>query len=129
MGLDMYLNKIKVYEDGNTYSTEIRYWRKCNQIHDWFLRHGNLDHSYNAGNEPLYIDKGIAKQFLDELKIVNENHEKAKELFPVAEGFFWGSAEYDEFYFNDLKETFNDLLGVYLDTDWDTEHWEYSCWW
>lgn len=129
MGLDMYLNKIKMDGSGNTHSTEIKYWRKCNQIHDWFLRHGNLDYSFNAGNEPLYVDKEMAKQFLNELKIAIEDHEKAKELFPTADGFFWGSPEYDEWYYKDLQKTRADLVGAYLDTDWDNEHWEYSCWW
>ena len=124
MGLDMYLNR-----KSENKNEEIYYWRKCNQIHNWFIRNGNLDEDYNAGDPSLVIDKDLARKFIDELKIVIEDHSKAEELFPTASGFFWGNTAYDDWYFNDLKNTYTALIGEFVNTDWDNEHWEYNCWW
>ena len=124
MGLDMYLNRVSKNKN-----EEIYYWRKCNQIHNWFIRNGNLDEGYNAGDPSLVIDKDLARKFIDELKIVIENHGKAEELFPTASGFFWGDTAYDDWYFDDLKDTYIALMGEFVNTDWDNEHWEYTCWW
>ena len=124
MGLDMFLNTVSKNKN-----EEIYYWRKCNQIHNWFIRNGNLDESYNAGDPALVIDKDLARKFIDELKIVIENHGKAEDLFPTASGFFWGDTAYDDWYFDDLKDTYTALIGEFVNTDWDNEHWEYTCWW
>ena len=120
----MYLNR-----KSENKNEEIYYWRKCNQIHNWFIRNGNLDEDYNAGDPSLVIDKDLARKFIDELKIVIENHGKAEELFPTASGFFWGNTAYDDWYFEDLKDTYTALIGEFVNTDWDNEHWEYNCWW
>lgn len=98
-------------------------------IHNWFLRNGRLDEDFNCNTPPLVIDKDLAKKFLSELAIVNNDHGKAEELFPTASGFFWGSTLYDEWYYDDLKNTYNVLIKEYNNTDWKNEHWEYSCWW
>lgn len=124
MGLDMYLNRT-----GKNKNEEIYYWRKCNQVHDWFIRNGNLDEDFNFSDPSLIIDKDLARKFIDELKIVIENHDKAEELFPTASGFFWGNTDYDEWYFENLKNTYTKLIGEFVETDWDNEHWEYICWW
>lgn len=127
MGLDMYLNRVNNNE--NNGGNEIYYWRKCNHIHDWFIRNGNLNDNFNAGDSPLTINKDLAQKLIDELKIVIENHDKAAELFPTASGFFWGNTDYDEWYYKSLQETRVTLITEFLNTDWDNEHWEYSCWW
>jgi len=35
----------------------------------------------------------------------NESNDKAKELLPVQSGFFFGTYEYDEWYYNGIEET------------------------
>jgi hypothetical protein len=52
----------------------------------------------------------------------------AKELLPVQSGFFFGSTEYDEYYFGDLKET-KEILEKVLAADldgWDLQY--HSSW-
>jgi len=42
---------------------------------------------------------------VDLCKYVLKDREKAEELLPTQEGFFFGSTEYDEYYFEALEET------------------------
>lgn len=131
MGLDMYLNK-KIYLGWNyehrrkelgkplpdlsayginskriTYVIEeIMYWRKANAIHAWFVRNvqGGEDDckAYPVTRENLVV---LHKTVCDVL----ENPESADELLPTEEGFFFGSTEYDEYYWKDLEETKKEL--------------------
>lgn len=123
MGLDMYLTaKRYIYDFGDDgkplrdaledlkvngmpikeLSYEAGYWRKANQIHKWFVDNvqGGVD---NCGE---YL---VAIESLERLlKLVNEvlhNEDKARELLPTTNGFFFGSDLYDESYFDDLINT------------------------
>lgn len=87
---------------------EVGYWRKANQIHKWFVdnvQDGEDDcKSYfvqdeaftrllNAINAVL-ADRGTAKE-----------QETINEILPPADGFFFGSTETDEWYWQDLEYT------------------------
>jgi len=146
MGLDMYLN-CKEYlfeEEGekkakalspilkrdlipNVISYEFIYWRKANAIHRWFV--DNVQ-----GGEDDCRSYPVSLENLKELlKVVNEvlnDRSKAKELLPTQEGFFFGSKEYDEYYFKDLKDTKNklDLLFNNLE-DFEGLYFEYHSSW
>lgn len=109
MGLDMYLYgvlskyNLHDYNIGNIRTfVEIGYWRKSNQIHKWFVDNiqGGVDNcaTYYCDKEQLIKLKILCQQVLDDPK-------QAEELLPVKEGFFFGSEEYDEWYFSDLQET------------------------
>ena len=39
------------------------------------------------------------------LKQIDKDHSKADELLPTADGFFFGNTNYDEWYYNDVKNT------------------------
>ena len=78
------------------------YWRKSNQIHNWFVE--------TIGNGIDECQKMfVTRENLEELKSLCEqvlaDHSLAEELLPTGAGFFFGSTEYDEYYFIDLKET------------------------
>jgi len=97
------------------------YWRKANAIHQFFLDKRKLDLSIDECNgEDIYITRAdieelqsICEQLLS-LK-GNKFKEKAKELLPVSQGFFWGSYEYDKWYRQDLKDTLKIIKGLNLD--------------
>lgn len=78
------------------------YWRKANAIHNWFVQ--NVQHGedecrpHEVTRDQLIKLRSICKQVLD-------NPALAGELLPVKQGFFFGSTEYDEWYFDDLKLT------------------------
>jgi hypothetical protein len=133
MGLDMYLSAKKHYSDGEwrpednrkdfqkiielsgiqQFTSEaalpsaylevsIGYWRKANAVHQWFVDNcqGGVDDCRTA-----YVDT----EKLQELKKICEavllQPAIADDELPTSQGFFFGSYEYDEFYFDDLKQT------------------------
>jgi hypothetical protein len=49
---------------------------------------------------------------LDTCKIVLIDKEEAKTLLPRQEGFFFGSYEYDEYYWSDIQDTIEQLEKV-----------------
>jgi hypothetical protein len=126
MGLDMYLTK-KIfvgaqYEHRNVtgkieitignrpcqvdlskvseITESVGYWRKANAIHKWFvdnIQEGEDDcREYEVSFEQLQELKKLCKQVLKTKKF---------QLLPPQEGFFFGSADADEYYYQDLKKT------------------------
>lgn len=78
------------------------YWRKSNQIHNWFVE------AVQNGNDDCGTYYVSPEQLADLLDLVNQvlaDHSKAGELLPTQSGFFFGSTEYDKWYFGDLEET------------------------
>ena len=45
------------------------------------------------------------QELLDDVTLVINDHTKAKELLPNVTGFFFGSQEYDDWYYSDLEHT------------------------
>jgi hypothetical protein len=123
MGLDMYLTaKRYIYDFGDDgkalreqlqdlkvngmnvkeLSYEAGYWRKANAIHQWFVI--NVQKGVDNCREYLVTTEQLEKL----LELVNEvlrNRDKAEELLPTCNGFFFGSDLYDEGYFDDLLQT------------------------
>jgi hypothetical protein len=126
MGLDMYLmselylsqyteghadiiNHIKQHElmkDVNLPIKYIRceaiYWRKANQIHNWFV---NNVQDGNDDCKEYYVSGDDLRELRSLVERVLEDHSLAKELLPSSSGFFFGSTDYDEVYFSDLEFT------------------------
>ena len=161
MGLDMYLNKkhyVKNWshqkpEEQHSFlikkggkkvaeintkricgiEEEVAYWRKANQIHNWFIENcagGDGDRAtMYVSREQLVELLGVVNKVLEASKLVEgkvcngysyvnnvktpimvdgkyiEDSSVAEELLPTQSGFFFGSTDYDEFYIEDLKHT------------------------
>ena len=77
-------------------------WRKANQIHQWFVDNcqGGEDDCREA-----FVDRGQLIELRDLCDKVLADHSLAGELLPTASGFFFGSTDYDEWYFNDIEDT------------------------
>lgn len=117
MGLDMSLYKLKRERRvSDNIWEEVLYWRKANQIHNWFVENIQRGQDNKSMNE-------VSKEKLIQLqKLVDEvieDNSKAEELLPSLEGFFYGDAEYDERYFKQLKKTKEELQKVIDETDFD----------
>jgi len=138
MGLDMYLSAkryLSSYQDeekaiseqiGNIESlgcaglrpkyitTEAMYWRKANAIHKWFVDHcqdGKDDcGEYYVGTEQLV-------ELATTLNLIIANPELAGELLPPQEGFFFGSTDLDEWYWDDVKHTAQALEKLLANVD------------
>ena len=97
-------------------SVDALYWRKANHIHKWFV--DNCQDGEDDCRE-YWVD---AKQLV-RLKELCESVLLQKDvgLLPTADGFFFGSTDYDEYYWSEIEETAKGLEKVLkLDTDkWD----------
>lgn len=123
MGLDMYLEKRRT---NNEEYEEIAYWRKANQIREWFnsyLENGveNCEHTL--------VSKEDLEQLLEDCKKVLEDHTLAEDLLPTSSGFFFGSTDYDDEYFEELEETVKMLEQILKETDFENEDIYYYEWW
>ena len=132
MGLDMYLTRKKFigaqYEHRNVRGTiyitvegkEVPidfnrlsyveesgiYWRKANAVHQWFVN--NVQKGTDDCGD-YYVSHEKLEELLKLCKAVKKDHDKAEELLPTQSGFFFGSTEYDEWYFQDIDYTVKEL--------------------
>lgn len=81
------------------------YWRKANAIHGWFVRevqNGNDD----CGN--YEVSKEALQRLADLCQKVT-SRELGPEALPPTEGFFFGSNQIDDGYWEDLQMTYDAL--------------------
>ena len=130
MGLDMYLYGRKDnyhlvdYNIGRIgVQVELGYWRKVNCVHQWFVDNVQ-DGVDNCAT--YYVSRETLEELKDVCQKVLDNPDRAEELLPNKEGFFFGSQEYDEWYFNDIQETI-DIINKALKLDYD--YYEYHSSW
>jgi hypothetical protein len=81
------------------------YWRKANQIHNWFVENVQ-DGEDNCGS--YYVTREQLETLKDLCVEVLANKSLAEDLLPTGAGFFFGSTTYDEYYYGDL----NDTIGI-----------------
>ena len=142
MGLDMYLMRANREEaDGwdNLVTSErtasmdespwyeVCYWRKANQIRQWFV--DNCDYPAGGNCEEVEVTKEDLESLVETCRKVLENPTLANELLPRSDGFFFGSTLYDEWYFEQLEDTVNGCEDVIRSTNWEKEKVVYSDWW
>jgi hypothetical protein len=85
---------------------EIGYWRKANQIHRWFVE--NVQEGKDDCGD-YYVGDNQLQELLDVCKKVTADNSLAESLLPSASGFFFGATNYDEWYFEDVKNTISIL--------------------
>ena len=128
MGLDQ---KLTVYREGVSKDNEYclipkdYYFRKANALQGYFER--------NYGTENLIkhevFDYSIEelKEYTDYILEKPEDISYIKENFPPTEGFFYGSTEIDEWYFEEVKQV-SKVVNEILKTDRVAAIY-YMCWW
>ena len=93
----------------NEITWEAIYWRKANQIHNWFVE--NCQKGIDECQESEVSIKQLEE--LKELcKKIMDNHDLAEELLPIQKGFFFGGYDYDEYYFNDIERTYEQIKAL-----------------
>ena len=135
--------------DYDTIFTEIAYWRKANEIHNYFVEYvqhgvddcGTYDVSKKQLEDLLYKCKEVERiAALEKSKVVNGytfengkeipmyedgevivNAEEVAAILPTKGGFFFGSTDYDKYYMEDIKYTIDILEKILEETDFDTE--------
>jgi hypothetical protein len=150
MGLDMYLEKrtcvrqwkhqtpeeqynVEVTKGGESVKIdpkrvtyiieEVGYWRKANQIHQWFVE--NVQNGVDNCSE-YYVRLDKLEELLDICKKIQSDNSLAEELLPTASGFFFGGTEYDEWYYKDIENTIEILEEALSDTNADDYYYSSS---
>lgn len=107
-----YSGRYRIIED-------VGYWRKANNIHNWFV-----ENVQNGVDDCCYHGE-VTKEDLEELlDICHEvicNPNVAELRLPTQGGFFFGSTDYDEYYFDDIRETMDIITKVLETTDFDKQ--------
>jgi hypothetical protein len=123
MGLDQYLYK----------KEEVLYWRKANQIQNWFDKLSIERTGKPIQNcEDFQITKEDIENLLDDCEKAIElyksnNIDELEDLMPTVAGFFFGPTDYNEGYLNNLEEAVRGLKEL-LDEDSDATY-IYNAWW
>lgn len=101
-------NKIDRSSPNLTVGIVVGYWRKANAIHNWFVENcqGGIDEC-----QKTYITRDQLLQLKTECENVlrhrdsGDEEKVANETLPPTKGFFFGSTDIDEWYWNDLEHT------------------------
>lgn len=123
MGLDMHLGMKLKSEDK---ITEVMYWRKANAIHKWFV--DNVQDGVDECQESIVSVEKL-KELLEILRKVSQNDSLAPELLPTESGFFFGGTEYDDWYFEKIKETIRVLYPLVYSTETEEAEYFYRASW
>ena len=106
------------------YPNEDAYFRKVNFIYQYFRN--KLD------DECCFVTKADLEDLISRLSEVNNSWNKrkvaskgvlakAKTLLPTTSGFFFGSTDYDEWYFEDVKDALKQFKHLLKDFDEETD--------
>jgi hypothetical protein len=99
---------------------EVGYWRKANQIHNWFVKscQGGVDEC-----QLTEVNEGKLKKLLGicENLLAEKTEQNAKKTLAPKQGFFFGSYEINEWYWGDIEETIKILKEVLANTDFKEE--------
>lgn len=103
---------------------EVAYWRKFNALHQWFVTHVQI----GIDNCDMYeVTKDHILDLLDTLFSVIE--EKDPTYFMPTSGFFFGSTEVDEYYWEQIADTREKMYCLLNDFDWENERLFYLASW
>lgn len=100
---------------------QIGYWRKSNHVHKYFI-----DKCAGGKDEcrETYVERCDLEELLNRCKMVLKDHSLARTLLPTQSGFFFGSTNYDEYYYEDLEYTIEVLNKILKNSpeDWEFEY-------
>lgn len=100
-------------------SVEVGYWRKANQIHNWFVTH--VQDGVDECEPHLVTKEKLEELLLGVTKVLALGDEVAIEIFPPTGGFFFGSTELDEYYYEVMQDTKEKIEHVLETTDFEKE--------
>jgi hypothetical protein len=93
------LSTLKEEEDkivADAYKKEDAYFRKVNFIYAYFKN--------KLVEEEAWVEKSDLEDLISRCEKVLANHTLADELLPTQSGFFFGSTDYDEWYYHDVRD-------------------------
>jgi hypothetical protein len=137
---------------------EVMCWRKANAIHKWFVdnvQHGEDDcREHDVSRSQLVILMELCKKVLDSCELVDaqivngyrftpdgmkvaimvdgkkiKDASVANELLPTYAGSFFGSYDYDQYYLEDIQQTYDGLKAILAESLDEGDNFVYSSSW
>lgn len=121
-GLSDVANKNDIY--GVSVSVNCAYWRKSNQIHNWFVN--NVQNGEDDCGE-YYVSQDKLKELLTICKEAYKN-KNPQALMPQS-GFFFGGTDIDQYYWEDVKSTIKKIERLTKLEDFDNLSFYYQSSW
>lgn len=93
------IEKVKEFFDAfvkRYYRESDVYFRKVNFVYSFF--------KHKLEDECCFVTRAEMEDLVERCKKVLADHSLAEELLPTRSGFFFGSTDYDEWYYNDVKD-------------------------
>ena len=100
---------------------EVAYFRKVNFLIPFF--------GYEENCSNIEIDKYQVEDLIEACKEVLASHDKASFLLPTQAGFFFGSTDYDDWYFDDVESVKTTFESILEDFDQEEDILTMHCWW
>lgn len=120
---------------GAAVSLTVGYWRKANAIHKWFVDNvqKGVDDcgEYYVPREKLVELRDLVAQVAKVLPDGKRDEYYAEEVLPPQSGFFFGSYEIDNWYWQDIDKThqmLNHILEVVPEDNWNWSFYYCSSW-
>jgi hypothetical protein len=107
-------------------------WRKANAIHEWFVQ--NVQDGEDNCRE-YYVSRESLEELLATLgHILKAKQEGAdqstfEDILPTAQGFFFGSQDYDDYYWSEVERTYEAINSLLNNSKLKTFDFEYSSSW
>jgi len=127
MGLDMYFTrepKSKSSKDSRRYAHEVGYFRKHNALHQWMV-----DNVQDGRDECQCVE--VTSEVLVQLFGLVQTACVLRDatLMPPVSGFFFGSTDVDEWYWEKMIKTYETLREIIDTTDFNNESVYYQSSW
>lgn len=116
-------------------SVKVYQWRKANAIHEWFVQ--NVQQGEDNCKD-YYVDRTQLEQLLATLGqaldiqrgLSNGDPDiTIEDILPTQSGFFFGSTEYDEWYWQYIEESYDAINNILNNHKLDEFDFEYSSSW
>ena len=121
-GMNDLVDRESIY--GLDVSVNVAYWRKANQIHNWFVTNVQRDED-DCGE--YYVSREKLSQLLRDCTLAITN--KDPNILPPVDGFFFGGTDIDEWYWKDLMNTINQIQPLLDRKDTDSLSFYYQSSW
>jgi hypothetical protein len=89
------------------------YFRKVNFVYRFF--------EHKLEEECCFVTRAEMEDLVERCKKVLADHSLAEELLPTRSGFFFGSTDYDDWYFEDVKSCKNQFSKILKKFNEDTD--------
>ena len=106
VGLDLYIEKVS--------RKELAYFRKVNFLIPFFEGFFNTE---IENLEDLELTKESVEELRDRCERVLNDRTLAKDLLPTQGGFFFGSINYDKYYYDDVVDVLNNCVTLLQEFD------------